>query len=248
MHDIYFLSGGALLALIALGCVIVAWRSEGRLAAISETPTLRSDEIVQQYARVLAGQGRFGERCEISGIVECDTPIQAPRSGIASVAYRYVVNEENEQEVRVRSGSRRVSREFEYNSNDDHSRRVARFYVRDAVGRTLVDPTQADLELKETFARYEEFTNGLGSEREIWRHEHALPIGHKVYVLGYLGNAGGEAIIGGHPLDKHKRALISYRDEQELQANTRGRAYSLYFVGGIVGGIAALLLAFPFVW
>lgn len=80
-----------------------------------------------------------------------------------------------------------------------------------------------------------------GSEREIWREERALPVGHHVYVLGYLRDEGGAPLIGADPRGRG-RFLISYRDERGLAGSLRRRAYTLYLAGGLSAGAAVCLL------
>jgi E3 Ubiquitin ligase len=157
-----------------------------------------------------------------------------------------VISEESER--RVGGYGRRRGREVEHESVDLQDRRVPRFFVHDATGKIAVDTAGASLDLLETVARYEAYTGLRGSEREIWREERALPLGNRVYVLGYLGTDGDTPVIGRHPDDPGRRFLISYRDERALAGSLRLRAYGLYLAGGLSLGGAAALLAAAFVW
>lgn len=232
--------GSCLLALIALVSIVVAWHSETNLLAMRETPTLSVAAVLERYRAALSGAVRFGEPVEVVGTIECDTPLQAPYSETRCIAYDYSVSEEHEQPLGVRG--RRGSYEIETNNFDQHDRRVPHFYVRDASGRIAVDPADAQIDMLETVARYEAYTGLRGSERQIWREERALPLGNRVYVLGYLGNSHGEPTLMRHPLQPGRRFLISHRDERSLASRTRWRSYGLYLAGGLSGGGAAALL------
>jgi hypothetical protein len=175
----------------------------------------------------------------VVGTVECDTVLQAPYTGTRCVAYDCQMTEE--RETHVGGGRHGRRREIETHGYDSHDSRVPRFYVRDASGVVAVDTSGAALDLKETLARYEEYTGMGGSEREIWREERALPVGHQVYVLGYLGDEGGAPLIGPDPR-RRGRFLISYRDERGLARSLRRRAYTLYLAGGLSAGAAVSML------
>ena len=115
--------------------------------------------------------------------------------------------------------------------------------MRDASGRVLVDPTNAELDLQAIDERYEVVTSSLGdSERRTRREEKALPLGQPVYVLGYMAERQGQPVIQRHPSDSSKKFLISYRSEQELTSANKWRAALLYFVTGISGSAGVLLI------
>lgn len=240
--DLWLIIGGCLLALVGVGAAVFAWRGESSLIAMDETPTSSVAQVLEQHRWAAHGAQALGEPVELVGTIECDGPLQAPYSEQLCVAYSYVVSEEHERRVGRSAWS--PGREVETHSNDFQDRRVPRFYVRDASGRIAVDTAGASLDMLQTVARYAEFTGLGGSEREIWREERALLLGHRVYVLGYLTDAGGEPAIARHPLDAGRRFLISHRDEQAFAGAVRRRAYSLYLAGGLgLGGAIALFVA-----
>ena len=107
-------------------------------------------------------------------------------------------------------------------------------------------PFNAEWPRRDTSRAHQGGASGLlytgGREREIWREERALPLNRPVYVLGYLGDLGGEPALMGHPLHKGRRFIISHRDERALGAATRRRAYSLYLASGLGLGASAALL------
>lgn len=235
--DTILIIAGAALGLVALVCAALAWRGEGSLIAIADTPTRTAAELAELHRH--AG-GRLGQRVEVAGTVECDGAMQAPYTGTRCVAYDCHMTEERETHV-PSVGRYGRGREVETHGYDLHDSRVPRFYVRDASGVIAVDTRGAAIDLKETLARYEEYTGMGGSEREIWREERALPVGHQVHVLGYLGDHGGAPVVGPDPRGRG-RFLISHRDERGLARSLRRRAYALYLAGGLSAGAAACLL------
>jgi hypothetical protein len=240
--DIALFAGAAAVFLAAVVAAVVAWRGEGSLLAMGDAPTLSIAEAIERQRRIRSGALPFGDAVEVVGSVECDTPLRAPYSEQLCLAYDYNVSEEHEQRVGGRRGLSR-GRELETHAFDAQGRRVPRFYVRDTTGRIAVETAGATLDMLETVARYEEYTGLGGREREIWREERALPLDRPVYVLGYLGDLGGEPALMRHPLHKGRRFIISYRDERALGAATRRRAYGLYLASGLGLGASAALIA-----
>lgn len=235
--DIALIGGGLALIVIAVLATAFAWRGESSLLAMRDAPTLSVAEVAEQHRRA-----QHGAAVEVVGTVECDSPLQAPYSEQLCVAYDYVVTEESERHI-ARRGLR-PPREIEHHSTDLQDRRVPRFYVHDASGRIAVDTAGAQFDLLETVMRYEEFVGLRGSEREIWREERALLLGHRVYVLGYIADDGGRPVLRCHPSNPARRLLVSHRDEQTFTAAVRRRAYGLYLAGGLsLGGAVALLVA-----
>lgn len=117
------------------------------------------------------------------------------------------------------------------------------FWVRDASGRVLIDPINAELDLRPIDERYEVMTSSFGdSERRTRREEKGLPLGQQVYVLGYMGERQGQPVIQRHLSDPSKKFLISYRDEQALTHTHRTRSALFYFITGISGSAGVLLI------
>lgn len=230
--------GGALLILIAIGCLMLAFGFDKRLAAMRSTRTLSTGEVAHLYHA-----GARGTRCEIFGVIECESPISAPLSGALCVAYAHQTVRHVERGVHSAFEDRRHSRErTEIDPTDD--RRV-RFYVRDAAGRMLVDPAWALIDMPRSEERYDNITSGVGT-RQVenvgsWHTEDALAVGSQVYVLGYLGEVYGEAALTCHPADRAQPFLISHRSERELSGSALTRS-SLLFAGGGFAGVFGLLL------
>lgn len=240
--DIALVGGGCLLLIMALLATAFAWRGESNLIAMRDAPTLSVADVHERHRWATHGVQPFGAAVEVVGTIECDSPLQAPYSEKLCVAYDYVVSEESER--RIAGRGLRPAREVEHHSTGLDDRRVPRFYVHDATGRIAVDTHGARLDLLETVARYEEYAGLHGSEREVWREERALLLGHRAYVLGYVADDGGQPVLRGHPRDAGRPVLVSHRDERAFASSMRRRAYGLYLAGGLgLGGALALLVA-----
>jgi hypothetical protein len=249
--DLLILAGSAVLLISAIVCAVIGWRVESRLLAIQSTATSNVIQVHDLFQQMRVGGAAFGQICEVVGVVESNETLTSPMSGQPCVAYRYTRTDEewgrtNTGRTRRDADMRGMVLQNRFTEHDE--RCVKSFWVRDTTGRILVDPTQAELDLRETDQRYDETLSALGnSERRVWHEEWALPIGHPVYVLGALVNYDNAPMITRHPLDRGQRFLISYRSEEQLQRTTRRRAYKYYFAAGITGGMAVLSLVWGFV-
>lgn len=237
----------ATLALCGLVAAILAWRGEGSILAMHDTATMSVAEVLAQHRA-----GRLGQLVEIVGTSECDAPLRAPYSEAFCLAYDYTVTEDKERlgyggalsANRQHSLTHQRGQHIVGHSFDLQDSRVPRFYVRDASGRVAVDTAGARIDLLETVARFKSYTGGVANvERQIWRQEHALPLGNRVYVLATLADAGGEPVLTRHPVDPGRHFIISHHDERALLRRTRLRAYGLYLFSGLALGGALLLSA-----
>ena len=239
--DIILLCAGGLLLIVAAICVTAALRGENRLLAILDTPTSSALDIQAIYRN----NGAYGQACEVAGVIECDTSLSGPLSGQMCVAYSHMLAWEEWGKPGLldkRSGTSDLV--YRTGGTEFDDRRAATFWVRDASGRVLVDPINAELDLQPIDSNYEVVTSGYGdSERRTRREEKGLPLGQPVYVLGYLGERQGQPIIQRHASDSSKKFLISYRSEQVLTRVNRLRAAAFYFVAGISGSAGVLLIA-----
>jgi E3 Ubiquitin ligase len=231
--------GGLLLILIALGCLIAAFGIDKRLMVMRATRTMTASEVVH-----LHHSGARGTRCEIAGVIECESPISAPLSGALCVAYAHQTVRHVERGVHSAFEDKRYTRErTEIDPTDD--RRV-RFYVRDASGRLLVDPAWALIDMPRSDERYDSVTSGVGTRQVenvgAWHTEDALAVGSSVYVLGYLGEVYGEAALTCHTTDRAQPFLISHRSEQALSGSALTRSSLLFAGAGFAGMIGVLLL------
>jgi hypothetical protein len=229
---------GAALLLIALICAIVAWNSEGRLAAIREIPPSTAQDVLLRYRH---DGGAFGQPCEVSGVVECDASIDAPISGqpCAIVSHTVTWEEWGPPAFGKRDADGMALKGSSTEVNDRH---VPTFWVRDPTGRVLVDPLTAEFDLQALDERYEVMTaSSGGSERRAWHTEKGLPVGHQVYVLGYMSEQNGQPVLRRHPRDRDRKFIISYRSEQELSRATNRRA-NLFYTLAALSGVGGILL------
>src|SRR3954451_8413456 len=205
LNIILFCAGGLLL-IAAVICVTAALRGEDRLLAILDTPTSSALDI----HAIHRNNGAYGQACEVAGVIECDASLSGPLSGQACVAYSHSLTWEEWGKPGMfdkRSGTGDLV--YRTGSVESDDRQAPTFWVRDASGRVLVDPINAELDLEEIDSRYEVVTSGYGdSERRTRREEHGLPLGQPVYVLGYLGERQGQPIIQRHTSDISKKFLI----------------------------------------
>jgi hypothetical protein len=239
--NIILFCAGALLLIVAAFCVAAALRGEDRLVAIMDTPTSSALDI----QAIHRNSGAYGQACELSGVIECDASLSGPLSGQACVAYSHSLTWEEWGKPGLfdkRSGTSDLV--YRTGGTEFDDRQAPTFWVRDASGRVLVDPINAELDLLPIDSRYEVFTSSLGdSEHRTRREEKALPLGQPVYVLGYLAERQGQPIIQRHPSGPAKKFLISYRSEQALTRANRIRSSLFYFVAGISGSGGVLLIA-----
>jgi E3 Ubiquitin ligase len=231
---------GAILLLVAVVCALVGWNSEGRLAALRDVPTSTAQDVLLRYRH---DGGAFGQVCEVTGVVECDASIDAAISGQPCAIISHTVTwEEWGQPASLGRHTYDTSMVLRGTSTEVDDRYVPTFWVRDATGRVLVDPLTAEFDLQPLDERYEVMTaSSGGSERRAWHKEKGLLVGHRVYVLGYIGEQGGQPVLRRHPRDRDKKFIISYRSEQELARATNSRA-NLFYTLAALSGIGGILL------
>jgi E3 Ubiquitin ligase len=231
---------GAVLLLVALVCALVAWNSEGRLAAIRDAPSSTAQDVLLRYRH---DGGAFGQVCEVAGVVECDASIDGPISGRpCAIVSHSVTWEEWGQPTTFGRNTYDTNMVLRGSSTEVNDRHVPTFWVRDATGRVLVDPLMATFDLQPLDERYEVMTaSSGGNERRAWHTEKGLPVGQQVYVLGYMGEQNGQPVLRRHPRDRDKKFIISYRSEQELTRATNRRA-NLFYTLAALAGIGGILL------
>lgn len=247
--DLAFLAAGLVLFAIAIACAVFGWRQESSLNDIVGTHSSTAGELQARFKR--SQIGHTGDRVEISGILDVDEALLAPRSETPCAAFDYTRIQEDWERRRYTMGwqmnqvvqDNRTER-LVYRNQDRQHKQVPRFWVRDETGRVEVDPEGAQFDLKESDSGFECYTNGTNTERRIQHLERGLPVGQQVYVLGYLLNNDGEPLIARYPLGGEQRFLISYRNERQLTSKTRTQSYGLYLAGGLSGGAAVLLMMF----
>ena len=233
----------ALVSCFALaGCFTVF---SARLVHLQVTQHDEYSKIALDIHAIHRNNGAYGQACEVAGVIECDASLSGPLSGQACVAYSHSLTWEEWGKPGMfdkRSGTGDLV--YRTGGVEFDDRQAPTFWVRDASGRVLVDPINAELDLEPIDARYEVVTSGYGEiERRTRREEKGLPLGQPVYVLGYLGERQGQPIIQRHASDRSKKFLISYRNEQALTRVNRLRSAIFYFAAGISGSAGVLLIA-----
>ncbi len=239
---------GIILLIIATILFFVARHEANHLHAMNAADTYTAHLLHEVHKKVTTSLGgdAMAQPCEITGTIECDTPLHGPLSDQACVAYTRTVTREYEEQVTEEDadGKRETRMERRSETVESEERRV-KFWVRDATGRVLVDPDQADLDLIETGDRYEdapEANRGRNRSRTLgFRHvEQALPVDINVYILGCAIDAQGQPMIARHPSDRKQKFFISRKSERELAQSAATWSRNYYY--GTVGlGVAGLV-------
>jgi hypothetical protein len=239
---------GIILLIAALICFFVGRGQSGRLRAINAADTFTAQMLQDLYGRVVASVGgeALSQPCEVAGTIETDAPLTAPIANTPCVAYVHTVTREYEEDVTSTDSEGKVKTETTRHSETvETNERRASFYVRDASGRVLVNPDEAELDLVEVGKRFDQDsqkhvtrTRTLG-----YRHEvRALPVGTQVYVLGCAVDGGSQPAIGRGPREKKLTFLISRRGERELAQAAASSARWYYYATAGSGAIGMVLL------
>ena len=157
--DFMLIGAGVLLVIIAATCVAAALHGEDRLVAIMDTPTFSALDI----QAIHRNNGAYGQACEVVGVIECDASLSGPLSGQACVAYSHSLAWEEWGKPGMfdrRSGTSDLV--YRTGGTEFDARCAPTFWVRDASGRVLVDPINAELDLQEIDSRYEVVSSGYG--------------------------------------------------------------------------------------
>lgn len=240
--------GGILLLIVAVVCFFIARSQSGKLQAMTAADTYTAQMLSDLHGRVTASLGAeaLAQPCEIEGVIESDAPLSAPLSKMACVAYTYAVTREYEEDVTSTDSQGKTTTQTQRSSESLESEdRRADFWVRDATGRSLVVPEDAELDLVETANRFDAVpTSGRGRRRDLGRRsvEHTLAVGTRVYVLGCAVDHQGQPAIGRSPKDSSARFMISRRTERELAQSAASWSRNLYYVAGGSGVIGLLLV------
>ena len=265
------LSVGLLLAGVAVVLFTFAQYQRTRLRQLrtaQRSTTRELAAIAESVSQALVEAGNYSQIAEVSGVVRCDAPLTSEVTKQSCVYYDAQVSREFEESRfgggrRARRRSSRTRRGSETVSSN--AQRV-RFWVEDAFGRILVDPTGAEIEAIQTADRFESVElAGLGGSLKIggfsltlnlptlgqepgrrtlgYRYrERALPVGRRVYVIGEVSDASGELTVQ-RPRGKG-RFLISLRSKDEIvrSATTQVRWLLTGSAGSGAVGAALVLL------
>jgi hypothetical protein len=239
---------GILLLIVAVICFFWARSQAGQLQAMNATDTYTAQMVSDLHSRISASLGAdaLAQPCEVEGVIECDAPLTATLSGTACVAFTRVVTREYEEDVTSTDSQGKTELRTERHSEtlENEERRVG-FWVRDATGRTLLNPEGADLDLAETANRYEAASSpGRSRARTLGTRsvETALPVGARVYVLGCAVDQQGQPAIARSPRDSKARFMISRRSERELTQSAAAWSRGLWYAAAGSGMVGLALL------
>jgi hypothetical protein len=215
--------------------------------AATETSTAQLlGEIHKNILETLDAES-LNQRCEIKGVIECDTPLTAPLSGKQCVAYAQMVTRQYEEEVTETDsdGNTETKTQRGHETVETTDQRV-NFWVRDETGRTVVDPTEAELDMKQTGENYENEPDTLWStnRRRTLGHtttEHALEVGAEVYILGFLVDMQGQPVVA-RSRAGNERFLISWRREEELTSAAEGSRRGFEIGAYVCAALGVILL------
>jgi hypothetical protein len=243
---------GGILIIVAVILFFVARGQKAKSTAMLVTETSTAQLLHDIHERIVSSVGAdaLTEQVELAGVVECDTPLKAPLSNTNCVAYRYVVTREYEEDVTETDdeGNRTTETQRGSETVQSDDQRV-QFWVRDDSGRVRIDPTGAELDLKQTGEDYDkEHDVGYGQRRTTGyqKQEHALAMGTQIYVLGCAVDFQGEPMVTRHPTDRSAKFLISWRSERELTAMAEGGSRNLNIAAGVTGALGVVLLLVGF--
>lgn len=237
---------GVILLLVAAGCYFAARSQARKLRAISAADTFTArmlGDLYQQVTISLGGEA-LAQPCEVAGTIEADAPLSAPTSGTACVAFTHLVTREYEADVTTTdaAGVKRTTTERRSETVENRQQR-ARFFVRDATGRVLIDPEHAELDLADTTDRTDPPPAGAPARTLGYRRqERALPVGTQVYVLGCVVDGGDQPMIARSPRDSKQKFIISRRSERELMTAASSAARTLNYVAAGSGALGLALI------
>jgi hypothetical protein len=239
---------GIILLLVAAGCFFAARSQSGRLRSMNAVDTFTAQMLRDLYERVVPtlGAEALAQPCEVAGVIEADTPLTGPLSGGACVAYNHTVTREFEEDVTTTDEKGKTTTETRTRSETiSTDERRAQFYVRDATGRVLIDPAEAELDLADSGERFDPEKNQSLARTRTLGHRHkeqSLAVGTQVYILGCVVGADGQPMIARGPKDRKQKFLISRRGERELANAAASAARWWYYATAGSGALGLVLL------
>ncbi len=242
---------GIILLLVAVGFFYAARSQEGRLNAIGATETYTTALLSEIHTRVssVVGTNAMAEKCEIAGVIECDTPLRGQISGTQCVAYTYNITREYEEQVTRTNSEGKMETVTERGSETIESAdRRTTFWVRDDTGRVMVDPDGAELDLVSTASRFEGANDpGFSRRRNLGTRfsEEALPVGARVFILGCAIDRQGLLMIGRSP--NNDQFIISRKTERELMQEATGSVKTYKIISAVSGVFGLILLAWSLI-
>jgi hypothetical protein len=239
---------GIILLLVAAGCWFAARGQAGRLRAINAADTFTAQMLLELYNRVVPALGgeALDQPCEVAGTIESDAPLTAPLSNTACVAYTYQVTREYEEDVTTTDEHGKTTTETQQRSETaSNDERRTRFFVRDATGRVLIDPADAELDLIDSGTRFDPAQQTTLTRTRTLGHRHqeqSLAVGTPVYILGCVVDGQGQPMIARSPKDHKQKFIISRRSERELAASAASAARYWYYGAAGAGALGLVLL------
>ncbi|MBX0327059.1 E3 ubiquitin ligase family protein [Oscillochloris sp. ZM17-4] len=240
--------GGFILIIIAVICFFVARSNASSLTAMNAAETYTAQLLAEVHRKITSSLGAdaLAQVCEVEGTIECEKPLHGPVSKQPCVAYSYSQTREYEERVtKTDANSKRettVERRSESLKSED---RQVSFYVRDATGRTLVLPEDAELDLAESGSRFDAAEQPwTGATRTLGqRHsESSLAPGTRVYVLGTAVDHQGQPAITRHPANAKQRFLVSRKSERELAGSAATWSRNMYYAAAGSGALGLIVL------
>jgi hypothetical protein len=239
---------GVFLIILAVIFFFVARSNAGKLHAMNAAETYTAHMLSEVHRKITTAldADALAQPCELTGVIECDAPLQGPYSGNDCVAYRASKVREYEQRERSRKpdGTSETTVERKSDTVESNERRVP-FYVRDETGRVLVMPEHADIDLQESANRFAAVSEAWTGDTRTqgWREiEQSLQPGTRVYVLGCAVDHEGKPAMARHPHDSKQRFMISRKSERELAGSAATWSRNMYYAAGGVGGLGLILL------
>lgn len=245
----FFGALGVLLVFVG-AFLLLAWQSSRRrLGQMSAVPVAPIADVVGALAAMLPERpyqqpDPFLTRpVAVEGTISCDSPLTSELGNVPCVFYK----------ITVKRRYRRRSQVVERRSHG------VPFWVEDATGRILVDPTGATVDGLRVVDEFEPASGHVvmlgstplhlstgtnyGQERGVRYRETVVPLDRPVYVLGEASNGPNGPVIR-KPADG--QLLLSLKSGKEL-AEATDAASCLYMLLGF-GALAlgAILLALEF--
>jgi hypothetical protein len=239
---------GIILVLVSAGCFFAARGQAGRLRAIDAADTFTAQMLLDLYNRVVPALGgeALAQPCEVAGTIEADAPLTAPLSNTACVAYTYQVTREYEEDVTSTDAQGKTTTETQKRSETTtNDQRRARFYVRDATGRVLIDPEDAEIELVDSGTRFDQAQSLAVTRTRTLGHRHqeqSLAVGTQVFILGCVVDGQGQPMIARGPKDRKLKFFISRRSERELAGAAASAARNWSYAAAGSGALGLVLL------
>ncbi|MDX9722892.1 MAG: E3 ubiquitin ligase family protein [Myxococcota bacterium] len=249
------LIGGIVLVVLAGVLFFFSNKQKQKAGELRLLEPAQAADLLSLQSEIAAelGPGSFEQLCELSGSVECASPLESPFGKRACVHYHTRVVREYEETVTRRQDGRDVTSVQKGSDTVSENRESCAFSVRDASGAIAVELERAELDkLVQTVSRFEpsnenqarfgSFTFNVmphaGQRRTIgYRYEeHILPLDRKLTVLGPVNDKTGTLAAR----SAERKLIVSTRSREELVGSALKTSKILLVVAVIsaLGGVA----------